>query len=318
MNSRLIPITFANKSNHTLFGILHKPEKVLRKEAIILLSPGIKNRVAPHRLYVKMANAFAEIGFTVFRFDYYGLGDSEGEIDEELTADLYGSIEVGRYVDDTISAMNWLNSENGIKQFILAGLCGGAITGLLSSIKDTRVVGLLGLALPIILSSSSVTYDKFLTATELSQKRSFYVNKLFTVKAWRSWIRFLTFQSDYRLIFRSLFLSKFTNKNDNSKVKQDVKNPKVPNIVNPHFIPTLKKAIELGQNYCLIFAEADRHYWQFFEHVIDKGYIDFKKHSNIELTVIKNANHIFSFTDWQSKMLRTSVNWLNRKFASDT
>jgi len=37
----------------------------------------------------------------VLRFDFYGLGDSEGEIREPMLADLYGSIQMGRYVKDT-------------------------------------------------------------------------------------------------------------------------------------------------------------------------------------------------------------------------
>ena len=41
----------------------------------------------------------------MFRFDFYGLGDSEGEVDEAYLADLYGSVALGRYVDDTRDAL---------------------------------------------------------------------------------------------------------------------------------------------------------------------------------------------------------------------
>jgi hypothetical protein len=305
---------FKNKIGKNLFGILHLPEEIKRDEAIILLSPGIKSRVAPHRLYVKMAAAFVNQGYAIFRFDYCGLGDSEGEIEQQYTADLYASIEVGRYIDDTICAMDFLNNEYKIKKFILSGLCGGAITGLLTSVKDKRVTALLGLALPIVLSGSSIAYDSFLTTNELKQKRSFYINKLFTSKAWRSWIRFFTFQSDYRLIFRSLFLTNGIEKFENSREKKETYEIKPQSIINPHFVPAFKKALQLEYNLLLIFAEADRHYWQFAENIIENGIINVREEKNIELHVIKEANHIFSLKNWQNELIEISGNWLNNQF----
>src|SRR5260370_8253022 len=46
------------------------------KPAIILLNPGIVHRVAPGRIYVRIARALAAMGFVVLRFDFSGIGDS--------------------------------------------------------------------------------------------------------------------------------------------------------------------------------------------------------------------------------------------------
>jgi uncharacterized protein len=92
-----------------------------RKTAIILLSPGVKMRVAPHRLYNQMAEQFSANGFPVLRFDFWGLGDSEGKCPEELLADLYGEIQVGRYIQDCQCAMRWISGEKGIDRFVLEG-----------------------------------------------------------------------------------------------------------------------------------------------------------------------------------------------------
>ncbi len=200
------PVSFLNKDGHKLSGILHKPEDIYcKKECIIILSPGIKSRVAPHRLYVKMAKAFFELGFPVLRFDFYGLGDSEGDIEEKYAADFYGSVQAGRYINDTLCAMNWLEKEHNFSTFILSGLCGGAITGLLAGAKDNRVKGLHSLSIPVIFDSSNIVYDEFLTLHELKNNRTQYIGKLFSPSAWRSWIRFITFQSDYRLIFTLVY-----------------------------------------------------------------------------------------------------------------
>jgi len=204
MRVSVSPVNFKNKNGAMLYGMLHSPEKPRTNIAIIILSPGIKNRVAPHRLYVKMARSFSELGFPVLRFDPEGLGDSEGEIDERYAADLYGTIQVGRFVEDTICAMDWMQRDHNIFRFVLTGLCGGAITGLLAGAKDKRVECLMGQSIPIILDSSNIVYDEFLTDSELKKRGEGYLGKLFDIKSWHSWIRFLTFRSDYRLIYRSV------------------------------------------------------------------------------------------------------------------
>ena len=167
--------TFANRDGHMLVGILHEPVAQARRDvAIILLSPGVKNRVAPHRLYNKMAAEYASLGFWVLRFDFYGLGDAEGEVGERLLADLYRSIQLGRYVDDTRCAMDWMQHTYGIPKFVLGGLCGGAITGLLAGAKDHDVVGLLGLGVPVILDGSNVDKVRNLTVGQIGGLRAKY------------------------------------------------------------------------------------------------------------------------------------------------
>ena len=79
------PITFDNLDGLRLFGILHQPA-VPREgaETILILSPGVKMRVAPHGLYNKLAARFVAMGYPVLRFDFHGLGDSEGGAPEAL------------------------------------------------------------------------------------------------------------------------------------------------------------------------------------------------------------------------------------------
>ena len=39
--------------------------------------------------------------------------------------------------------MDWLQKEHGIRRFVAAGLCGGAVTGLLTAQRDARIEGLI-------------------------------------------------------------------------------------------------------------------------------------------------------------------------------
>ncbi len=130
------PITFSNQDGLRLFGMLHQPA-VPREgaETVLILSPGVKMRVAPHRLYNKLAERFVAMGYPVLRFDFHGLGDSEGAAPEALLADFYGATQLGRYVGDTVAAMDWMQRTYGTRRFIAAGLCGGALTGLLTAAR---------------------------------------------------------------------------------------------------------------------------------------------------------------------------------------
>ena len=127
MKASVTPVTFLNKDGQRLFGIFHEPaQRRVADTAILQLSPGVKMRVAPHRLYNKMTARFVELGYPVFRFDFHALGDSEGEAPEPMLADFYGATQVGRYISDTISAMDW-SREKGLTRFIASGLCALAI-----------------------------------------------------------------------------------------------------------------------------------------------------------------------------------------------
>lgn len=49
-------------------------------QGLIIVVGGPQTRVGSHRLFVDLARALAKQGITVFRFDYSGAGDSEGEL----------------------------------------------------------------------------------------------------------------------------------------------------------------------------------------------------------------------------------------------
>lgn len=63
-----------------LFGILHLPDNAIDVESILLMVVGgPQTRIGSHRLYVQLARKLACHGNAVFRFDYEGIGDSEGD-----------------------------------------------------------------------------------------------------------------------------------------------------------------------------------------------------------------------------------------------
>jgi alpha/beta superfamily hydrolase len=191
-------VVFPNQDGLSLFGILHRPVDVLERPiGIIFLSPGVKSRVAPHRLYVKMTEALLEQGYPVLRFDFFGLGDSEGELPERELADLYAKVQDGRYLQDTLCAMDWMQRHLRMQQFVLAGLCGGALTALFAAEKDTRVRGVLGLGLPVALDGRVMDASKYMTQGQLNDVGGTYLNKVFKPGAW---LRAITLKTDFRML----------------------------------------------------------------------------------------------------------------------
>lgn len=315
MNKSITPVSFKNTTGAKLYGMLHSPAKQKKNTGIILLSPGIKSRVAPHRLYVKMANTFCDMGFEVLRFDPEGLGDSEGEIEEKFAADVYGSIQLGRFIDDTIIAMNWMEKECRVPKFIISGLCGGAITGLLTGAMDKRVEFLLGLGIPVILDSKNVDEMKYITEGQLGRLYDGYIKKIINPSAW---LRFLSLKSDYRLMFKSLMrpFKKYFRENLAKSLKSNNGEGKRVNKIADNFNALFPKAfMEMASDrkIFLIFSGSDRLFWEFEEKFKNTYNNDIEKYKeNFEIDVVEQANHIFSFKEWQQEMFDKSCSWLER------
>ncbi|RJQ71931.1 MAG: hypothetical protein C4519_19070 [Desulfobacteraceae bacterium] len=313
----MIPVKIKNRENHSLFGVLHLPSPDMDRGniCIVILSPGVKSRVAPHRLYVKMADLFVSMGYTVLRFDFSGLGDSEGENEEAHLVDLYNTIQLGRYVDDTIDVLNWLERNYTKSRFILAGLCGGAITGIHTGVKDKRVIGLIALGMPVILDGNNIDKRLYLTPRQLEYSRSSFVQKASNPKAWK---RLFSLKSDFKLIYLSFILPTLKKLRSPKKQTGPAGNQEIKDNLNPLFHPNFS-GFAKNRKILLVYGEFDKLLWDFQEKYVLKyksSYDKLKK--NIDLRIIGRANHILSFQEWTQEMLSTAKAWLEENFNSAT
>jgi hypothetical protein len=90
------------------------------------------NKVVYHAM-----KACSSFGLPVLRFNFRGVGLSEGEHD-------HGHGEQ----DDVRAALNWLEHQFG-RQLLFAGFSFGSVVGLRACCGDARVKGLIGLGLPV-------------------------------------------------------------------------------------------------------------------------------------------------------------------------
>ncbi|MET0536113.1 MAG: alpha/beta fold hydrolase [Steroidobacter sp.] len=301
-------VTFTSSEGNTLFGTLHSPGQARANlPVIVLLSPGVKMRVGPGRLYVPLTDTLVGMGYRVFRFDFFGLGDSSGELQETMLADVYNNIEVGRYVNDTRSALQWLRQNVGAKKFILGGLCGGAITALLAAEREPEVEGLLSLGMTVTLASNAATPAKYLTRQQLDSRRQGYYRRLLQPK---SWLRLLTFQSEYGVIWRSMKRLIIKEKPVAAAVPVAATAEQRGN-ANPLFPPAFFAFLKRGGRALMLFSEKDRLQSEYEEKFAAPFAEQLKPYqSQLHQHIVAEANHVLSFTPWQKEMVAVSRDWL--------
>ena len=311
MSERVAAVSFPNAQGLKLFGTLHQPTQASGQPVVVLLSPGVKMRVGPGRLYVPLTEMLLERGFPVLRFDFFGLGDSEGELAEPMLADVYNHIEVGRYVDDTLAALKWLRSQ-GHQRFIVGGLCGGAITALLAAQRDPGVEALLSLGMTVTLASNAATPGKYMTRAQLDGRRRRYLQKIFSPKAW---LRFLTFKSEYSVIWHSM--RRLWTRDKPKTVAANPQAIEQRGNANPLFPPAYFAFLERGGQALMLFSEKDRlqsEYEEKFAEPFAAKLAPFEQ--QIHKHVIAKANHVMTLHEWQREMVEVSRDWLSRRYAA--
>ena len=308
------PVVFTNRAGRRLFGILHTPAAA-SDLGVIFLSPGVKMRVGPQRLYNRLTDELVSMGLPVLRFDFYGLGDSEGTLAEELLKDVYNHIEVGRFVDDTVDAMDWMQRECGTARFILSGLCGGAITGLLAGARDERVAGLLGLGITPVLASQAADPSLYMTAGQLNEIGATYLSK---VADPRAWLRLLTFRSDYRLLWRAIGQRVRRRKGAQTPeaAAPAAPAPGEPDNASPLFPPAYFTMLERRRPMLLVFGGADRLHFEYEEKFVARHRARLASAPPLcQVHVVPQANHVLSLAAWQHDMIDVSRRWLTTHFA---
>lgn len=117
-----------------MWGILARPpDGVATKPVAVLIAVGgPQYRVGSHRQFVQLARVLARNGHATLRFDYRGMGDSEGELRdfEQAEQDIRCGIDtLARLLPDVPHVVVW-------------GLCDAAAAALMFATNDSRVIGI--------------------------------------------------------------------------------------------------------------------------------------------------------------------------------
>jgi len=132
MTERVFP--FGLQQN--LLGVLTEPNAGHihpDSPAVLFLNAGILHHVGPFDWYKTLARRLAGCGLLSFRFDLAGIGESAGRTD--CASPLDGAIL------DVTEAMDFLAGTRQVRQFVLFGLCSGAVLAHHVAVRDERVAG---------------------------------------------------------------------------------------------------------------------------------------------------------------------------------
>ncbi len=132
---------FFPAAGESLFGIHTRPRALRRKVGVIIAQGGDTVNVSfqRNRLAVRLARVLAADGYDVVRFDWHGIGESTGTIDE---------FHLDRpFVADVRGAADYLRRE-GVERFVLVGACYGARTVISSGPHIDGIAGIVAATPP--------------------------------------------------------------------------------------------------------------------------------------------------------------------------
>jgi exosortase A-associated hydrolase 1 len=163
-----------------LYGIASIPHAPARRGVLVVVG-GPQYRAGSHRQFVLLARRLAAAGIAAMRFDYRGMGDSEGAARdfEAIGEDLRAATDC------------FLAAVPGLEQVVLWGLCDAASACLFHAASDPRVTGL-------VLLNPWVRTETGIAKTTL---KHYYRGRLMTADLWR---KILRGRFDYAGAIRSL------------------------------------------------------------------------------------------------------------------
>ncbi|MEO8037134.1 MAG: hydrolase 1, exosortase A system-associated [Betaproteobacteria bacterium] len=148
-----------------LIGVLAEPSGTATDLGIVIVVGGPQYRAGSHRQFVHLSRALAAQGWPVLRFDYRGMGDSEGlartfeNVDEDIRA--------------AIDALT--DSCRSVRRVALWGLCDGASAAMMYAGTDARVAALV-LANPWVRDPQTEA---------ITQVKHYYGGRLLSGAFWR-------------------------------------------------------------------------------------------------------------------------------------
>ena len=114
----------------SLYGVMHLPETPGTR-AVLVVVGGPQYRAGSHRQFTLLARSLAMNGVAAMRFDYRGMGDSEG------AERAFGDVQ-----DDIAAAIDaFMAAAPGVREIVLWGLCDGASAAMMYAPLDARVSG---------------------------------------------------------------------------------------------------------------------------------------------------------------------------------
>ncbi|MDB5791303.1 MAG: hydrolase [Massilia sp.] len=272
-----------------LYGILSLPDRSAtpHPRGVLIVVGGPQYRAGSHRQFTLLARDLAAAGIPAMRFDYRGMGDSEGEPQnfENVDDDLRAAID--RFFAEVL----------GLQEVVLWGLCDGASAAAMYAPQDPRVVGL-------VLLNPWVRTEAGAARATINH---YYKDRLFDARLWKKIARG---QFDAAASLRSLFQN--VGKAFGAKAAVDAACAGTGADANAPLPERMQAALSrFGGRVLVILSGADLTAQEFAELTKRPGTWQ-RLISSARFTgqQIDKADHTFSRRPWQDQVSGWTREWL--------
>jgi exosortase A-associated hydrolase 1 len=274
-----------------LYGVLSLPEGTpLAQRGVVLVVGGPQYRVGSHRQFTLLARELAKQGVPVLRFDYRGMGDSEGELRDflEVDADLRAAIDA------------FMAEVPALREVVLWGLCDAASAAMLYAPQDPRVAGM------VLLNPWARTEDGVARA----YLKHYYLSRLMQKDLWRKVVRG---QFDYAAAVQS-FLSLCKNALRREKVAAADSAQQPLATARPDSLPAqmLSGFSRFRGRALVIVGGADLTGREFLDMAKAPAWRKLMRSERVSSFILPQADHTFSRPEWRDQVARWTGDWLRR------
>jgi uncharacterized protein len=277
------PVQFTCNGNR-LYGILHIPERQAAfQNVVIMVTGGPQTRYWSQRLYVHLARFLCDRGISVFRFDYEGMGDSEGAFvaAEGAGPSIHAAVQ---YIDARFPQGN---------RKLIWSICNGATASALYAARHNDMVAGLIFCNPLI-------HDEIAL-----YRKQYYKNRLLSAEFWVRLFELKTVLREvipeviefFNAAFSRAVREKFSKKNDN-----------MGSFTYKSFLHNL---VHFRVPVHCILSENDDVAMEFLARMHSgEARKVFRRKPNIKISTVNDADHTFSNPDAREKLFCLTVDIL--------
>lgn len=273
-----------------ILGVIAEPNRS-NQTGVVIIVGGPQYRAGSHRQFTLLARQLAENMIPSIRFDYRGMGDSEGEFRnfEEVDSDLRAAID------------SLLEKIPCLRHVALLGLCDAASAALYYGHTDARVSD-------VILLNPWVHQETMAAKTRL---KHYYLTRLLQ----RSfWAKLLTGGLKLRHSLRDL--SKTVKAANSSSIKDSaslsIGNPRHG---SPTYLQRMLDGLRLFKGEVLFILSGNDLVAQEFIALSHKDprWRDICASSKVSTKHLDAANHTFSSAFWRNQVGEWAIEHINKK-----
>lgn len=281
------PVVF-DCEGERLVGVITKPHEQTCKTGVLIVVGGPQYRAGSHRQFTLLARELAKFGVASLRFDYRGMGDSEGDKRSftEINEDIRCAISEFFLQVPTLSAVT------------LWGLCDAASAALLYAKQDVRVSNL-------VLLNPWVHTEELASYTRL---KHYYLTRFLSISFWRKLfsggVRIHSSFQEFSSSLRRTFFPKSKSLLFDSSARSGNRSQVASNVGHANFVEKMQVNLQQFRgNVLFILSGNDLVAAEFL--TLKQKNLAWRKvlrRDNVDWHYVPDANHTFSSVAWRNEV----------------